>query len=131
MGITISKEDRVLINELYQKFNKGERVNGKLITQLYNRIFKKNLSDTSCGSCLRKRLFDVVNILDKCKEEYSKNLTESDIQWLKWTQTLPEDHYPDFSKVCELYNRVFGQNRMITNCLRCVLDMLEELYILI
>ena len=31
MGITISKEDRVLINELYQKFNKGERVNGKPI----------------------------------------------------------------------------------------------------
>lgn len=131
MELTITKGDRELIRELYQKFNKGEKISGKLVTQLYNRIFNKKLNDTSCGSCLRKRLFDVVGALDKCKKEYSKNLTDKDIEWLKWTQTLEEGHYPDFSKVCEMYNRVFGQNRLITNCLRCVLDMLEELYLLI
>lgn len=129
MGIT--KEDRELIDELYKKFNKGERISGKIITDLYNRVFEKKLDYTSCGSCLRKRLFDIVGALDKCRKQYSSRLTKEDIEWLKWSRTLEEGHYPDFSKVCELYNRVFDQKRNITNCLRCVLDMLEELYILI
>lgn len=129
--ITITKEDRELIKDFSEKYNKGQRINGKDLTNLYNRVLGKKVEPTSCGSCLRKRLFDVISALDRCKKEYSKNLTKEDIEWLKWTQTLEKDHYPDFSRVCELYNKVFHQNRMITNCLRCVMDMLEELYLLI
>lgn len=41
MGM-ITKEDRALINELYGKFNRGERINSSELTSLYNRVLNKN-----------------------------------------------------------------------------------------
>lgn len=124
----IKKEDRELIEELFSKFNKGERIKSQVLTDLYNRVTGKNLNNTSCGSCLRQRLFEVVDILNKAKKNYAKKLSEEDRKFLEWAKQLEKDHYPSFDKVVELYNRVFDQNRPITNCLACIKQMLEELY---
>lgn len=126
--MSISKEDRELIEELFNKFNKGERIKSQVLTDLYNRVTGKNLNNTSCGSCLRQRLFEVVDILNKAKKNYAKKLSEEDRKFLEWAKQLEKDHYPSFDKVVELYNRVFDQNRPITNCLACIKQMLEELY---
>ena len=128
MGNMITKEDRELIEELFSKFNKGERIKSQVLTDLYNRVTGKNLPNTSCGSCLRQRLFEVVDILNKAKKNYAKKLSEEDRKFLEWAKQLEKDHYPSFDKVVELYNRVFDQNRPITNCLACIKQMLEELY---
>lgn len=124
----IGKEDRELIEELFSKFNKGERIKSQVLTDLYNRVTGKNLTNTTCGSCLRQRLFEVVDILNKAKKNYAKKLSEEDRKFLEWAKQLEKDHYPSFDKVVELYNRVFNQNRPITNCLACIKQMLEELY---
>lgn len=124
----IGKEDRELIEELFSKFNKGERIKSQVLTDLYNRVTGKNLTNTSCGSCLRQRLFELVDILNKAKKNYAKKLSEEDRKFLEWAKQLEKDHYPSFDKVVELYNRVFNQNRPITNCLACIKQMLEELY---
>lgn len=124
----IKKEDRELIEELFNKFNKGERIKSQVLTDLYNRVTGKNLNNTSCGSCLRQRLFEVVDILNKAKKNYAKKLSEEDRKFLEWAKQLEKDHYPSFDKVVELYNRVFDQKRPITNCLACIKQMLEELY---
>ena len=126
--MSISKEDRELIEELFSKFNKGERIKSQVLTDLYNRVTGKNLNNTSCGSCLRQRLFEVVDILNKAKKNYAKKLSEEDRKFLEWAKQLEKDHYPSFDKVVELYNRVFDQKRPITNCLACIKQMLEELY---
>lgn len=126
--MSISKEDRELIEELFNKFNKGERIKSQVLTDLYNRVTGKNLTNTTCGSCLRQRLFEVVDILNKAKKNYAKKLSEEDRKFLEWAKQLEKDHYPSFDKVVELYNRVFNQNRPITNCLACIKQMLEELY---
>ena len=126
--MSISKEDRELIEELFSKFNKGERIKSQVLTDLYNRVTGKNLTNTSCGSCLRQRLFEVVDILNKAKKNYAKKLSEEDRKFLEWAKQLEKDHYPSFDKVVELYNRVFNQKRPITNCLACIKQMLEELY---
>lgn len=128
MGNIITKEDRELIEELFSKFNKGERIKSQVLTDLYNRVTGKNLTNTSCGSCLRQRLFELVDILNKAKKNYAKKLSEEDRKFLEWAKQLEKDHYPSFDKVVELYNRVFNQNRPITNCLACIKQMLEELY---
>lgn len=128
MGNIITKEDRELIEELFNKFNKGERIKSQVLTDLYNRVTGKNLTNTSCGSCLRQRLFEVVDILNKAKKNYAKKLSEEDRKFLEWAKQLEKDHYPSFDKVVELYNRVFDQKRPITNCLACIKQMLEELY---
>lgn len=124
----IGKEDRELIEELFNKFNKGERIKSQVLTDLYNRVTGKNLTNTTCGSCLRQRLFELVDILNKAKKNYAKKLSEEDRKFLEWAKQLEKDHYPSFDKVVELYNRVFNQNRPITNCLACIKQMLEELY---
>ena len=126
--MSISKEDRELIEELFSKFNKGERIKSQVLTDLYNRVTGKNLNNTSCASCLRQRLFELVDILNKAKKNYAKKLSEEDRKFLEWAKQLEKDHYPSFDKVVELYNRVFNQNRPITNCLACIKQMLEELY---
>lgn len=126
--MSISKEDRELIEELFNKFNKGERIKSQVLTDLYNRVTGKNLTNTTCGSCLRQRLFELVDILNKAKKNYAKKLSEEDRKFLEWAKQLEKDHYPSFDKVVELYNRVFNQNRPITNCLACIKQMLEELY---
>ena len=126
--MTIKKEDRELIEELFSKFNKGERIKSQVLTDLYNRVTGKNLTNTTCGSCLRQRLFELVDILNKAKKNYAKKLSEEDRKFLEWAKQLEKDHYPSFDKVVELYNRVFNQNRPITNCLACIKQMLEELY---
>lgn len=128
MGNMITKEDRELIEELFSKFNKGERIKSQVLTDLYNRVTGKNLTNTTCGSCLRQRLFEVVDILNKAKKNYAKKLSDEDRKFLEWAKQLEKDHYPSFDKVVELYNRVFNQNRPITNCLACIKQMLEELY---
>lgn len=128
MGNIITKEDRELIEELFSKFNKGERIKSQVLTDLYNRVTGKNLTNTTCGSCLRQRLFEVVDILNKAKKNYAKKLSEEDRKFLEWAKQLEKDHYPSFDKVVELYNRVFDQKRPITNCLACIKQMLEELY---
>lgn len=124
----IKKEDRELIEELFSKFNKGERIKSQVLTDLYNRVTGKNLTNTSCGSCLRQRLFELVDILNKAKKKYANKLSEEDRKFLEWAKQLEKDHYPSFDKVVELYNRVFDQKRPITNCLACIKQMLEELY---
>jgi hypothetical protein len=52
MGM-ITKDDRILINELYGKYNRGERINSSQLTSLYNRVLNKREINTTCGSCLR------------------------------------------------------------------------------
>lgn len=126
--MTIKKEDRELIEELFSKFNKGERIKSQVLTDLYNRVTGKNLTNSTCGSCLRQRLFELVDILNKAKKKYANKLSEEDRKFLEWAKQLEKDHYPSFDKVVELYNRVFDQNRPITNCLACIKQMLEELY---
>lgn len=127
----ISKEDRELIRELYDKYNKGQRIKSEVLTDLYNRVLNKREINTTCGSCLRQRLFKLVEVLGKATDGYAKNLTKEDIEFLKWSQTLEEGHYPSFDRVVEIYNRAFNQNKPITNCLKCILTMLSDLYELI
>lgn len=126
MGIT--KEDRILINELYDKYNKGQRVNSQQLTDLYNRVFNKKEQNVTCATCLRHRLFDLVGILNKAIDQYAKNLTDEDKEFLKWTKTLEEGHYPSFEKVVEIYNKAFKQDKKPTNCLKCINTMLSDLY---
>lgn len=126
--IKITEDQRQLINELYTKYNKGERIKSQVLTDLYNRVTGKNLTNTTCGSCLRQRLFELVGLIDKARQNYRKNLNDEDIKFIKWASTLEEGIYPDFDKVVELYNRVFNQNRPITNCLSCIKQMLMDLF---
>lgn len=63
----INKELRKKIKELEPYLNSGKLINGNSIIDLYNEVFGPNpktgrkVGYTSCGSCLRHRLIELIN----------------------------------------------------------------------
>lgn len=125
MGMT--QEQKELVISLKQKVDLGQRVDAQVLTKLYNDITGKNVKPTTCGSCLRKQLFELVKILDS-ELTMVVPLSEEDKQFLLWTQTLEEGHFPSFGKVVDIYNKTFGAHRVESNCLKCLKEMLSQLY---
>lgn len=77
----INKELRKKIKELEPYLNSGKLINGNSIIDLYNEVFGPNpktgrkVGYTSCGSCLRHRLIeliDAVKIEDRERAEKAR-----------------------------------------------------------
>lgn len=77
----INKELRKKIKELEPYLNSGKLINGNSIVDLYNEVFGPNpktgrkVGYTSCGSCLRKYLtemVDAVKIEDRERTEKAR-----------------------------------------------------------
>lgn len=74
-GITWTSEDVKLVEKFIEIKNKGYYVSGEELTSAYNRILGKNANVTNCGSCLRHRvgeLEDALNRFKKLSEEQAK-----------------------------------------------------------
>lgn len=74
-GITWTSEDVKLVEKFIEIKNKGYYVSGEELTSAYNRILGKNVNVTNCGSCLRHRvgeLEDALNRFKKLSEEQTK-----------------------------------------------------------
>lgn len=70
-----TKEDIELIEKFIEIKNKGYYADGKQVTDVYNRVLEKNVNVTNCGSCLRHRvgeLEDALNRFKKLSEEQAK-----------------------------------------------------------
>lgn len=67
-----TNEDIEYCEYLKDALARGFSVNGKKITELYNRILNKNIPPTSCGSCLRNRAKVILQEYDKFLEELKK-----------------------------------------------------------
>lgn len=91
--ITWTKEDIELVEKFIEIRNKGFYVSGEQLTSAYNRILHKNVSPTNCSSCLRQRVNELAEALERfkrlseaskpdegtvIKEEENKELTEAE-----------------------------------------------------
>lgn len=75
-NMTINAEDAKLIRKFEEIRNRGFYVDGGQLTQVYNRVLNKNVASTNCGSCLRGRVNELVDALNRF-EELSKRLSEA------------------------------------------------------
>ena len=66
--ITWTSEDVKLVEKFIEIKNKGYYVSGEQLTSAYNRILHKNVNVTQCGSCLRQR----VNELEEAVNRFRK-----------------------------------------------------------
>ena len=82
-NITISSEDAEFIEFAYSLINSAKFPSFTKVTEVYNRVFNKQLSSTSCGSCIRQRILELKNTLDKLNEEILKEKEEKEIILLK------------------------------------------------
>lgn len=68
----ISEEDRLKIRKFEEIKNKGMYASGVEVTEVYNRVLNKRLPSTNCGSCIRQRVQEMVNALNKEEEQEKK-----------------------------------------------------------
>lgn len=67
-GITWTSEDIKLVEKFIEIKNKGYYVDGGQLTAAYNRILGKNVNATQCGSCLRQRVNELEDALNRFKK---------------------------------------------------------------
>ena len=80
-NITISSEDAEFIEFAYSLINSAKYPSFTKVTEVYNRVYKKQLSSTSCGACIRQRILELKATLDKInaeilKEEETETITD-------------------------------------------------------
>ena len=75
-NITISSEDAEFIEFAYSLINSAKFPSFTKVTEVYNRVFNKQLSSTSCAQCIRQRILELKNTLDKLNEEILKENNE-------------------------------------------------------
>ena len=71
-NITISSEDAEFIEFAYSLINSAKYPSFTKVTEVYNRVYNKQLSSTSCGACIRQRILELKNTLDKLNDEILK-----------------------------------------------------------
>lgn len=59
----IDEQDKILIKKFDEIRQKGYYANSNQVTALYNKILERNVKNTTCGSCLRGRIQELVNAL--------------------------------------------------------------------
>ena len=75
-NITISSEDAEFIEFAYSMINGAKYPSFTKVTEVYNRVYNKQLSSTSCGACIRQRILELKATLDKINEEILKEKEE-------------------------------------------------------
>lgn len=89
-NITISSEDAKFIEFAFSLINSAKFPSFTKVTEVYNRVFNKQLSSTSCGSCVRQRILELKATLDKINAEILKEKeteTITDIPYSTENQT--------------------------------------------
>ena len=62
-------EDVKLVEKFIEIRNKGYYCDGAQLTAVYNRVLQKNVNVTNCGSCLRQRVNELTDALDRFKSQ--------------------------------------------------------------
>ena len=69
----INEEDVKFIKKAIEISNKGYYMSGGLLTQVYNRVFDKNLPSTNCSSCIRHRISELARALKRQEAQELEN----------------------------------------------------------
>ena len=71
-NITISSEDAEFIEFAFSLVNTSRYPSFTKVTEIYNRVYNKQLSSTSCAQCIRQRILELKATLDKINAEILK-----------------------------------------------------------
>lgn len=85
---TWTKEDITLVEKFIDIKNRGYYVDGRQLTEVYNRVLHKNVNVTNCGSCLRQRTNELETALLRFKKQLEVNNTSEEKEEL--TEPLNE-----------------------------------------
>lgn len=63
-----NNEDVKLVEKFIEIRNKGYYADGTQLTEVYNRVLDKRVNPTNCGSCIRQRINELEQALDRFKK---------------------------------------------------------------
>lgn len=62
-----TNEDVKMVEKFIEIRNKGYYADGGQLTEVYNRVLDKRATPTNCGSCIRQRINELEQALDRFK----------------------------------------------------------------
>ena len=77
-NITISSEDAEFIEFAFSLVNSAKYPSFTKTTDVYNRVFNKQLSSTSCAQCIRQRILELKATLDRLNNEILEDKQKQD-----------------------------------------------------
>lgn len=63
-----NNEDVKLVEKFIEIRNKGYYADGGQLTEVYNRVLDKRATPTNCGSCIRQRINELEQALERFKK---------------------------------------------------------------
>ena len=78
-----TNEDIKLVEKFIDIKNKGYYADGAQLTEVYNRVLDKRVSPTNCGSCIRGRINELEEALNRFKrmsEKASESVSEVKVE---------------------------------------------------
>ena len=93
----VTSEDIAWVEKLIEIKNRGGLADGRIVTNLYNKLLQKNERPTSCGSCIRGR----VQQLENWYNNYKKQLEVEENTHSEATETTSEEE-----KTTEVINNI-------------------------
>lgn len=73
-----TSDDVKQVEKFIEIKRKGYYVDGKQLTEVYNRVLEKNVNVTNCGSCLRQRTNELEEALNRFKK-LSESVSEAKV----------------------------------------------------
>ena len=64
-----TNEDIELIEKFIDIRNRGYYADGTQLTEVYNRVLEKRVNPTNCGSCIRTRINELEEALNRFKRQ--------------------------------------------------------------
>ena len=83
-----TSDDIKLVEKLIEIKNKGLYASGAEVTAIYNRVLDKHANVTNCGACVRGRIQELENALNRFKQQLELNNTQEEKEEL--TEPLNE-----------------------------------------
>lgn len=78
-----TNDDILLVEKFIDIKNKGYYADGAQLTEVYNRVLDKRVSPTNCGSCIRGRISELEEALNRFKrmsEKASESVSEVKVE---------------------------------------------------
>lgn len=64
-----NNEDVKLVEKFIDIRNRGYYADGTQLTEVYNRVLEKRVNPTNCGSCIRTRINELEEALNRFKRQ--------------------------------------------------------------
>lgn len=74
-----TNEDVKKVEKFIEIRNKGYYVDGAQLTEVYNRVLERSVGITNCGSCLRQRVNELADALERFKR-LSESVSEVKVE---------------------------------------------------